>query len=151
MAKNFDTNAINASHREVNTPSSPESKNTKESTISLDVQTEKSIYQIGENLILSVKSTNICYLTIFDIAVDGSITRIFPNNFKSDNKLQGGETYMIPAKSDHFDLQFTDPAGTEHLHVICTVEKMILISEKLIGDSFARFIGTSQEFKETLD
>lgn len=61
----------------------------------------KGAYNHGDNLTFNVKTTQNCYLTIFNIT-DTEAGVLFPNDYEKDNKLKKQEQYNFPtAKIDY--------------------------------------------------
>ena len=119
--------------------------------LQLELQASQAAYRVGDLLQLAVTPSQACYLTIFDFGVDGVVTRIFPNAYITNNLLQAGETYLIPAESDKFDFAVTGPAGTERLRAVCMAENVELLAEKFNDDAFGRFEGGAEAFEAALD
>ena len=71
----------------------------------IDVKVDKPIYTIGENIYITVQSSQNCYLTLYDISTEGEVTQIFPNRFAADNLIQGVQVYRIPDETDQFDFE----------------------------------------------
>ena len=91
---------------------------TSPNTLSVTLSSDKTVYRIGENVVLTVWASADCYLTLYDTDATGVTTPIFPNSMASDNLLTGGQTYRIPAESDTFDFVVTGPAGTERIRAV---------------------------------
>ena len=70
------------------------------SAFTIDASTDKMAYNIGEELVVSVRSEQPCFVTIFNASPDGVVTRIFPNGLATNNYIQGQQIYHIPNPSD---------------------------------------------------
>ena len=88
-------------------------------TLALYVDVDKSVYSIGEFVTVYVKATTDCYLVLYDIDTQGEVSQVFPNQYASDNLLEGGVVYQIPTETDEFDYQVVGPPGTEQVHGVC--------------------------------
>ena len=93
-----------------------DSSSSKSSTnLTLDLSIDRGLYHIGEKFILIVQASMDCYITVYDIDTQGITRQIFPNEWKSDNLIRGGQTYRIPSESDSFDWVVTGPIGVEQI------------------------------------
>jgi len=96
----------------------------------------KSVFENGEEMIVNVNATKGGYLTVLDFSADGSVTLLYPNLLRRDNKIEAGRDYEIPAKEDRGDLikfQVATLPGhkqdTEAIKVICTQGPVNLLTE----------------------
>lgn len=62
-------------------------------------------YHHGEKVVLEVYCERDAYLQIYYLQADGILLRIFPNQFHSANKVQGGKVYRIPEAGYGFDFR----------------------------------------------
>jgi hypothetical protein len=60
------------------------------------------VYKSADNLKFSIKTTQDCYLTIFNIT-DHDASMMFPNIIEKDQKLQKETNYQFPLKSNLLD------------------------------------------------
>ncbi len=117
---------------------------------SIKVSVAKTQYAVGEKIIISVSATQDCYLTLYDISTIGEVTQIFPNQYATDNFIQGGHTYPIPDQEDNFDFEITGPGGMERVRGVCTIEDVNLVEGGKI-DSSGTFPTISQESRGEFD
>ncbi len=96
-------------------------------TFKVKVWTNKHEYQIGDNIVFSVKADRDSYLTLFDIATGGDVTVIFPNAFHRDNFIKAGVTYQIPAPNYGFQFDIQGPSGLERVKAIATATPQLPI------------------------
>jgi hypothetical protein len=121
---------------------------------SIDLKVDKPIYQIGENIFITVRPSRDCYLTLYDISTLGEVTQIFPNHFAADNLLQAAQLYRIPSEADAFDFEVTGPPGIERVRAICSVNNVNLFSQQRQIDRnevFPRIYVAPNQFEQTLD
>ena len=71
------------------------------------------VYQVGEKLSLSIELDRDAWLYCFSHQADGRIFKIFPNAHHDMALLDGGRAHMVPGDIFPFDLNVTDPPGTE--------------------------------------
>jgi len=99
-------------------------------TFNIELKADKPAYRVGEFIYLTVRSTQECFLSVYDISTLGEVTQIFPNRYAADNKIQGNAVYRIPADSDRFDFEVTGPPGTERVRAVCTKQNVNLFKER---------------------
>ncbi len=102
------------------------------SAFTMEVKLDKPVYKIGEFIIISVRATRSCYLSLYDISTLGEVTQIFPNQLMaySDNFIQGNQLYRIPAATDKFDFEISGPPGVERVRAVCTTQNVNLFQEQ---------------------
>jgi hypothetical protein len=123
-------------------------------SFALQLNVGKNTYRIGENIVISVRSTHSCYLTLYDISTIGEVTQIFPNRFATDNRIEGGYTYPIPDQKDQFDFEITGPPGIERVRGVCTIENVNLVEQRKMDttEAFPRVKqDSSGEFDDALN
>lgn len=111
-------------------PPPPASGGVSQRPFSLQVRVGKTMYKVGENIVISVQTTQNCYLTLYDISTVGEVTQIFPNQFATDNYIEGGYTYPIPDQKDNFDFEIIGPPGLERVRGVCTIEDVNLVEAR---------------------
>ncbi|CAI2716977.1 DUF4384 domain-containing protein [Nitrospina watsonii] len=94
----------------------------KNAQFAVQVWTNQKEYEIGDQIVFSVKAERDSYLTLFDIGSGGDATVIFPNAFHKDNFIRAGRTYEIPAPEYGFKFNIEGPAGLERVKAIATLE-----------------------------
>ena len=132
-------------------PTPPPDSMPQQPALTINASTDKWAYAIGEELVVSVRAEQPCYVTIFNVSPDGIVTRIFPNGLASNNYIQGQQIYHIPNPSDRFRLQVTRQRGGERLRVIATLENVNIVAPRLTNESFPVFNGTPEQFDEAID
>ncbi len=87
----------------------------------------------GDEVKLYYKTNADCYVYIFSLAADGSVTLLVPSTFVSENKAAAGRVYEFPAEGSRLHLRamflpgFTQPDAREKIKVIATRKKEELI------------------------
>lgn len=80
----------------------------------------------GDELDLTLKVSQDCYITLLNIDSDGNITMVFPNGFAKKSFVRAGQTVNIPGDYN-FNLNPGLPKGsretTEILHIIATKKR----------------------------
>ncbi len=97
-----------------------------ESSLKIHVTTGRGdggVYQTGEALELFILASRDCYIKIFHINSTGtSTTRIFPNQYESNNFLPGGRLLRFPGPQGPFVFRLTPPLGTEYIKIVAGEE-----------------------------
>ena len=96
----------------------------------------KGVFQSGEEMVVSVNATKDSYLTVLNFSADDSVTLLYPNLLRRDNKIEAGRDYEIPAREDRGEIMKFQVAtlpdhkqDTEAIKVICTRGPLNLLSE----------------------
>jgi hypothetical protein len=121
---------------------------------SLQVKVGKTMYKVSDKIIFSVQTTRNCYLTLYDISTEGEVTQIFPNQFATDNYIEGGYTYPIPDQKDSFDFEIVGPPGLERVRGVCTIEDVNLVEARKVDatETFPRILEDERgEFDKSLN
>ena len=98
--------------------------------LTLEIGTNQLSYRSGERVIVAVRANQACYLTLYNIGVNGEITQVFPNGYTDANRLEAGKTYRIPADSDRFDFEVSGEPGMERFLAVATKEDIVLFKEQ---------------------
>ncbi len=97
----------------------------------------RTTFSLGETISFNVTSDREGYLTIVDLAPDGTVTVIFPNEYVSDNKIYPGRTLTVP--TGEMNLQFTavEPAGRGVVRALVTERPLVMPFAQNEGEGFA--------------
>lgn len=110
---------------------------TSQQPFTLQVSVPKTTYMVGETIVISVRASQSCYLTLYDISTVGEVTQIFPNKYAARNFIEAGHVYPIPDDTDEFDFEITGPSGMERVRAVCTIEDVNLIDNRKVDSSEA--------------
>jgi hypothetical protein len=66
----------------------------------LDASLNQSTFKDGDDMLIRIKPTKDCYVSIFTIFDDEKVLRLIPNRFKKDNLLKANETFSFPNEED---------------------------------------------------
>jgi hypothetical protein len=105
----------------------------KEGGLLIKPALSKSDLQEGEAVKIFYQVNRNCYVYIFSIAADGSVTLLFPNSINSQNFITSGNVYEFPEPGSRIQLQArflpNDPKNVaeERIKIIATQEKEDLI------------------------
>jgi hypothetical protein len=93
-------------------------------------------FSLGETVTFEVASEREGYLTIVDLAPDGTVTVIFPNRYVTENRIFANRPLSVP--TSEMNLQFTaiEPAGRGVVRAFVTERPLILPFAQ--GEGFAQ-------------
>ncbi len=94
--------------------------------LQISVWTEKTNYNIGENIRIYFNVNKECYVYIFNIDTNGVTRQIFPNFFDRDNFVRPG-TYSLPDRN--YNLEATGPIGREYIRALAVRERHRAMAE----------------------
>lgn len=93
--------------------------------IQLTVGTDKKEYQIGEKVAFEFTADKDCYLALIDIGTSGRTLILFPNKWHTENKVEKGKIYKIPAEAADFAYKVEGPVGTERIKIIASLKPFL--------------------------
>ena len=67
---------------------------------SIDANLNKTYFQEGEELLLSITPSKDCYFTILNIMSDENVSTIFPNKYRTDNFVKANQCFLLPNEQD---------------------------------------------------
>lgn len=102
----------------------------------LNLNLNRNVFQSGDEVILRVKSTKDCYITVLNLAADDSVYVLFPNISQRDNFIDAEKSVEIPSKAEResgFHIRVRNLPGhkkdTELVTVIATKQKLNILDE----------------------
>jgi len=101
--------------------------------ISIKLDISKSVLQEGEEVAILYQTSVDCYVHIFSIGADNSITLLFPNSLEKDNFVKGNSGRVFPPDSFPVKLRayalsgMKDQRSQEKIKLIATRNKEILL------------------------
>ncbi len=101
--------------------------------LSLKLSLSKSTIKEGEEVKIFYQANSDCYVYLFSVAADGSVTLLFPNSINKDNGVKAGKAYEFPPEDSEIKLQaqflpgFTGNKAEEKIKVIATKQKEDII------------------------
>ncbi|MEW6616210.1 MAG: DUF4384 domain-containing protein [Thermodesulfobacteriota bacterium] len=97
--------------------------------ISLKVSLSKADLKEGDEVKIFYQANRDCYVYIFSVAADGSVTLLLPNSVNPDNSVNAGQVYEFPVSGSKIKLQarflpgYKGPVAEERIKVIATRQK----------------------------
>jgi len=95
---------------------------------SVDIWTDRDVYQVGDLIRVYFRVTRPCYVYIFDTDTRGLTRQIFPNYFDPDNYVYAGRRYFIPDAT--YRLRITGPPGTEELRIVAVRRRAVIYERR---------------------
>lgn len=101
--------------------------------ISIKLSLSKIILKEGDEVKVFFQSNRDCYVYIFSIAADGSVTLLLPNSINKDNFINAKDAYTFPAPESKIKLtamfltEFKGKIAEERIKIIATSKKEDLI------------------------
>jgi hypothetical protein len=93
----------------------------------------KTNLQAGEEVKVYYETSSECYVYLFSIAADGSVTLLFPNSLNKENKVEGKRAYQFPELDSGINLRaqflpaFRGKSTEEKIKLIATKKKENLL------------------------
>src|SRR3972149_8500832 len=87
----------------------------------------------GEEVKIFYQASSDCYIYIFSVAADGSVTLLLPNSINHDNSIKASKTYQFPSDEDKIKLQaqflpeHKEKTAEERIKIIATRQKEDII------------------------
>ena len=118
----------------------------------MEVKVDKDVYRISETIVITVRASQNCFLTLYDISTEGEVTQIFPNRYAQDNWIQGGTVYRIPDKQDIFDFEIFGPPGIERVRAIGTIDNVNFFEGRMIDktEAFPKILQKPDQFNSAV-
>ena len=104
-----------------------------EKLISLKLSLSKTELTEGDEVRIFYQANRDCFVYIFSVAVDGSVTLLLPNSINPDNAVNAGTVYEFPSKGSKIKLrarflpEYKRPMAEERIKLIATRHKEDII------------------------
>jgi hypothetical protein len=109
----------------------------------VDLNLNRSTYKSGEEVILNVRATKDCYVTVLNLGADDTVRVLFPNKWQTDSFFKENESVEIPDKSSRdsgIRIRVANLPGhqrdREIVTVIATKEKINILDATDISAGF---------------
>lgn len=105
----------------------------KDEGISIKLSLSKTELKEGEEVKIFYQASSDCYIYIFSVAADGSVTLLLPNSINHDNNIKASKTYQFPSDEDKIKLQaqflpeHKEKTAEERIKIIATRQKEDII------------------------
>ncbi len=97
--------------------------------LSIKLTLSKTDLKEGDEVKIFYQAIADCYIYIFSVAADGSVTLLLPNSINSDNSVRAGKTYTFPSEEGKIKLQanflpnYDKSMAEERIKIIATKKK----------------------------
>jgi len=101
--------------------------------ISLKLSLSKTDLKEGDEVKIFYQANSDCYIYIFSVAADGSVTLLLPNSMNNENFMKAEKVYEFPSANSPIHLQsrflpgYKKPFAEERIKVIATKKKEDII------------------------
>jgi hypothetical protein len=101
--------------------------------LSAKLHLSKAELRQGEEVDIFFETSSECYVYLFSVAADGSVTLLFPNSRNQENKTEGKKAYKFPAPESGIKLKamflpdYRGKAAEETIKLIATKKKENLL------------------------
>lgn len=105
----------------------------KDEGISIKLSLSKTELKEGEEVKIFYQASSDCYIYIFSVAADGSVTLLLPNSINHDNSIKASKTYQFPSDEDKIKLraqflpEHKEKTAEERIKIIATRQKEDII------------------------
>ncbi|MDP2681549.1 MAG: DUF4384 domain-containing protein [Deltaproteobacteria bacterium] len=101
--------------------------------ISIKLSLSKTDLREGDEVKIFYQASSDCYIYIFSVAADGSVTLLLPNSINADNSVKAGKGYQFPSDESKIKLQaqflpeYKEKTAEEKIKIIATRQKEDII------------------------
>jgi len=88
--------------------------------LNVEIWTDDDEYYQGDNMNISFRADQDCFVAIYNIDTRGRVNLLFPYGQQDEGWIEGGRTYQIPDGNDDFDLTVRGPEGEEFLQIVAS-------------------------------
>lgn len=104
----------------------------KDEGISIKLSLSKTELKEGEEVKIFYQASSDCYIYIFSVAADGSVTLLLPNSINHDNSIKASKTYQFPSDEKiklqaQFLPEYREKTAEEKIKIIATRQKEDII------------------------
>jgi hypothetical protein len=108
----------------------------KQAGFGVKLWTDKQAYRVGDTITFYFQAQRDCYVTLVNINAGGSITQLFPNRYRADNRVRAGVTYRIPDENYGFEFQVEPPGGVERVYAVAGTQPLHLFEDDFNQTAF---------------
>lgn len=121
----------------------------KADILTVRIWTDKKQYREGEPVYVYVEGNRDFNARIVKVGAKG-ICQLLPNNYRQVSFFKKGKTYKIPDEGDRFNLQVSQPFGTESFVVYATQLPMSHINMKTIAGGLYQYRASMPSFERSV-
>lgn len=86
--------------------------------IKVNINLNKQLLKVGENLRLQVTASKDCYLRVYHYSAENKVTLIYPNPYQKDNYIKANTPTLLPPKGGSFQFTMQKPTGNEIIKAV---------------------------------
>ena len=124
-------------------------KNVTGQGLRVEVWTEKTAYNIDEEVMFHVRSNKDCYITLVDLQTSGGLYVLLPNDVQKDNFVEANQIKVVMDADAPFSINATGPGGVEGVKAIATSKPLSI--EQLLGGGVFVTARSPEHQKEICD
>jgi len=118
--------------------------------VKISLSVDKTQVQPGDDITLTFRANQECYLTIMDVGTSGRIIRLWPNKYSGTNNRVSADTPMaFPGQGAQFRYKIAGPEGMERIIAYATTQRGKILSENefqaLRDTGFKQYIGSAKD------
>ncbi|MFH1115569.1 MAG: DUF4384 domain-containing protein [Pseudomonadota bacterium] len=98
---------------------------------------------VGERIVIHFTADRDCYVVVANVSSKGSVTIVFPNRERPDNRVEGGKEYTLFGEESRLKLVFGTGISGADLLFFASSQPIDLSPFKISGNSMAVFIPAS--------
>ncbi|MEW5924597.1 MAG: DUF4384 domain-containing protein [Candidatus Zixiibacteriota bacterium] len=88
--------------------------------LNVEVWTDNDEYYSGDDITISFRADQDCFVAIYNIDTRGNVNLIYPADPRDNGWIEGGETYQIPSQYEDYELTVRGPEGIEYLQIVAS-------------------------------
>lgn len=88
---------------------------------------DRPVYQVGDEVRISVRVSDSAYVYLFSVKPDGEITQILPNEYDDSGRnayVRAGETRVFPPSDARYQFNIAPPRGLSKVIAVASKEKL---------------------------
>ncbi|MFQ5647440.1 MAG: DUF4384 domain-containing protein [bacterium] len=111
---------------------------TQDLEITVELDRKGLVYHEGDPVSVSFEVDKDCYLTLLDVAPDGSVTVLFPNLLSADNFVRSGRKYRL-LEHRSYSTRVSGGPGKEILKAVAVLSSLELVDLRDLTTVFKTF------------
>jgi hypothetical protein len=128
----------------------------EDSSFRLEASLNQSIFKDGDEMLIRIRATQDCFISVFNILEDGKILRLIPSSFKEDNFLNANEAFSFPDEEvkSKGKLKVHTPKGkdavTESFYILALKRPFELHDERFQEGRYKLYNGRTAFMKDLI-
>ncbi len=92
--------------------------------LTAEVWTDDNSYYQGDDISISFRANNDCYVAIYNVDTRGNVNLLYPTSPQDDGQIRGGRIYRLPDRNDNYQLTVQGPLGSEYIQIVASREPL---------------------------